>query len=56
MANQDDVRRIASSLPSTTLWTKEFGFSVRNGNKERGFVWELEGRRKTPTGKVKRGR
>jgi len=39
MANQDDVRRIASSLPSTTPWPKGFGFSVRNGNKEKGFVW-----------------
>ncbi len=39
MANHDDVRRIASSLPSTTQWAKGFGFSVRNGNKEKGFVW-----------------
>jgi|SRR5215468_7467617 len=39
MANQDDVRRIASSLPSTTPWTKGFGFSVRNGKKEKGFAW-----------------
>jgi hypothetical protein len=39
MADQDDVRRIALSLPDTTEAAGHFAFSVRNGAKERGFAW-----------------
>ena len=39
MANQDDVRRIALALPDTTEASDHFAFSVRNGAKEKGFVW-----------------
>lgn len=39
MASQRDVRRIALSLPHTTEATDHFAFSVRNGSKEKGFVW-----------------
>src|ERR1051325_5711357 len=36
MADLEDVRRIALSLPDTS---GENGFAVRNGSKERGFAW-----------------
>jgi hypothetical protein len=39
MANQNDVRRIALSLPGTSEGRDRFAFSVRNGAKEKGFVW-----------------
>jgi hypothetical protein len=39
VASQDDVRRIASALPDTTEGDEDFGFSVRNGAKEKAFVW-----------------
>jgi hypothetical protein len=39
VANQNDVRRIATSLPGTTEAKDRFAFSVRNGSKEKGFVW-----------------
>lgn len=39
MANQDDVRRIALSLPGTTEGTDHFAFSVENKRKQKGFVW-----------------
>jgi hypothetical protein len=39
MANQDDVRRIALTLPATTEDESHFAFSVRNGSKAKGFVW-----------------
>jgi hypothetical protein len=39
VANQNDVRRIALSLPGTSERKDRFAFSVRNGNKEKGFVW-----------------
>jgi hypothetical protein len=39
VADQDDVRRIALSLPDTTEGQDRFGFSVRHGAKEKGFVW-----------------
>jgi hypothetical protein len=39
MADQNDVRRIASSLPGTTEAAGHFAFSVRNGAKEKGFAW-----------------
>ncbi len=35
MADRDDVRRIALSLPETTETEKHFGFSVRS----KGFLW-----------------
>jgi hypothetical protein len=39
MANQDDVRRIALSLPGVREGKGQFGFSVENKGKEKGFVW-----------------
>ena len=39
MANQDDVRRIAMSLPEAGEVKDRFAFNVRNGKKEKGFVW-----------------
>jgi hypothetical protein len=39
MADQNDVRRIALSLPDTTEGVGHFAFSVRNGAKEKGFAW-----------------
>ena len=39
MATQADVRRIALSLPDTSEGDDRFAFSVRNGNKDKGFAW-----------------
>jgi hypothetical protein len=39
MATQDDVRRIALSLPDTAEATDRFAFSVLNRGKLKGFVW-----------------
>jgi hypothetical protein len=39
MATQADVRRLARTLPDTTEGEDRFGFSVRNGMKEKGFAW-----------------
>jgi hypothetical protein len=39
MADQQDVRRIALSLPETCEAEDGFGFSVRNGSKWKGFAW-----------------
>jgi hypothetical protein len=39
MATQDDVRRIALSLPETTEAADHFGFGVLNKGKLRGFAW-----------------
>jgi hypothetical protein len=39
MADQADVRRIASSLPETVESSERFAFSVRNRDKLKGFVW-----------------
>jgi hypothetical protein len=39
VARQSDVRRIALSLPDTLEAEDGFGFSVRNGAKEKGFAW-----------------
>ena len=39
MASQDDVRRIALSLPGTSEADDQFGFSVLNKSKPKGFVW-----------------
>jgi hypothetical protein len=39
MANQDDVRRIALSLPGTTEGKDRFAFTVENKGKAKGFVW-----------------
>jgi hypothetical protein len=39
VATQDDVRRIALSLPETVEAEDRFAFSVRNGSKLKGFVW-----------------
>jgi len=39
MVDQNDVRRIAMSLPGASAAKERFAFSVRNRNKERFFVW-----------------
>ena len=39
MATQDDVRRIALSLPETSEGEDRFAFSVRNKDKDKGFAW-----------------
>jgi hypothetical protein len=39
MATQDDVRRIALSLPETEEADDRFAFAVRNKGKLKGFVW-----------------
>lgn len=39
MADQQDVRCIALSLPETSEAEDHFGFSVRNKDKQKGFVW-----------------
>ena len=39
MANQQDVRRIALSLPGVREGEGRFGFSVVNKGKEKGFAW-----------------
>ena len=39
MANQSDVRRIASSLPEVSEEDDNFAFSVRNGSKQKGIAW-----------------
>src|SRR6266536_1993398 len=39
MADQSDVRRIALSLPETSEVEGRFAFSVRNRDKQKGFVW-----------------
>lgn len=39
MATQEDVRRIALSLPGTTEGQDRFAFSVENKGKQKGFVW-----------------
>jgi hypothetical protein len=39
VATQDDVRRIALSLPDAEEAEDRFAFSVRNKGKSKGFVW-----------------
>jgi hypothetical protein len=39
VATHNDVRRVALSLPETTQASDDFAFSVRNGNKDKGFAW-----------------
>lgn len=39
MPTQDDVRRVALSLPEVTEGTDGFGFSVPNKGKAKGFAW-----------------
>ena len=39
MADQDDVRRIARSLPGATEEKGRFAFNVENKGKQKGFVW-----------------
>lgn len=39
MADQEDVRRIALSLPGTREADDHFAFSVLSKGKEKGFVW-----------------
>jgi hypothetical protein len=39
LANQEDVRRIASSLPGAREAEGRFAFSVENKGKEKSFLW-----------------
>jgi hypothetical protein len=39
MATQNDVRKIALSLPGTTEGKDHFAFSVEIKRKQKGFVW-----------------
>jgi len=39
MATQDDVRRIAQSLPQTSEDADHFGFGVLSNGKQRGLAW-----------------
>ena len=39
MADQNDVRRIALTLPDTSEAEDHFAFSVLNKGKQKGFVW-----------------
>ncbi len=39
MASQEDVRRIALSLPETDQVEKGFAFGVLNRGKSKGFAW-----------------
>jgi hypothetical protein len=39
MADQDDVRRIARSLPGAREGKEHFAFSVENKGKQKGFAW-----------------
>jgi hypothetical protein len=39
MADQNDVRRLALSLPDRVQAPDRFAFSVRNKDKEKGIVW-----------------
>ncbi len=39
MASQEDVRRIALSLPETEEGDTGFAFSVLNKGKQKGFAW-----------------
>jgi hypothetical protein len=39
VADQDDARRIALSLPDTSEAADHFAFSVRAGAKQKGFIW-----------------
>ena len=39
MATQDDVRRIALSFPGAREGEGQFGFSVLDRGKEKGFCW-----------------
>ena len=39
MATQNDVRKIALSLPGTIEGTERFAFSVEVKGKQKGFVW-----------------
>ena len=50
MADQGDVRRIASSLPETVEADDTFAFSVRNGSDQKGFVWVWHERVEPTTG------
>jgi hypothetical protein len=39
VADQDDVRRIALSLPETSEGVDRVAFSVLNKGKHKGFAW-----------------
>ncbi len=39
MADHDDVRRIAATLPDTSVDSGRFGVSVANRGKQKGIAW-----------------
>jgi hypothetical protein len=39
VADQEDARRIAMTLPDTVEAADRFAFSVRNSSKEKGYAW-----------------
>jgi hypothetical protein len=39
MATQDDVTKIALSLPGTAAGEMQWGFSIDDGKKTRGWIW-----------------
>jgi hypothetical protein len=55
MADQDDVRRIALSLPGAIEEKGHFAFAVANKGKEKGFVWSWLERIHPKKARVPRG-
>lgn len=54
MVDQEDVRRIALSLPGTSEGEDRFAFSVANGGKQKGFAWVWMERREPGKPRVPR--
>ncbi len=52
MADQDDVRTIALSLPQTVESPDRFAFSVLNNGKEKGIAWVWLERREPQEARV----
>jgi hypothetical protein len=54
MVDQEDVRRIALSLPGTSEAEDRFAFSVENAGKQKGFAWVWMERRESGKPRVPR--
>jgi len=54
MADQQDVRRIALSLPGVREASDRFAFAVESDGKQRGFVWAWNERREPRQPRVPR--
>jgi len=54
MADQEDVRRIALSLPGAREAAEGFAFSVERDGKQKGFVWAWNQRQQPRKPKVPR--